>query len=62
MIEDARMPAKRTRAKRVTVRVRADRRRLEVLRLEIQRLASRLGVSVGEIRVRRVAKAAKRAR
>jgi hypothetical protein len=56
------MPAKRTRAKRVTVMVRADRRRLEVLRLEIQRLASRLGVSVGEIRVRRVAKAAKRAR
>jgi hypothetical protein len=62
VIEDARMPAKRTRAKRVTVMVRADRRRLEVLRLEIQRLASRLGVSVGEIRVRRVAKAAKRAR
>jgi hypothetical protein len=53
------MPNKRKGGKRVTVMVRADRRRLELLRIEIQRLARRLGVSVAAVRARRVAKGTK---
>ena len=38
---------------RLTVSVRADRKGLEALRLEIERLGRRLGVTVADVRVRR---------
>jgi 2-iminoacetate synthase ThiH len=41
-------------ARQITVRVRTSRKAAEALRLEIQRLAGRLGIPATAVRIRRV--------
>ena len=41
---------------RLTLSVKTDRKRLEALRLEIERLGRRLGLTVAEVRIRRRAR------
>jgi len=48
------MAARKTVARSITVRVRASRRSAEVLRLEIQRLATSRGIPAPAVGVRRV--------
>jgi len=48
------MPRKQATKVRLTRRVRLDRRGAEALKIEVRRLARRLGVSVTALQIRRV--------
>jgi hypothetical protein len=49
------MPGRRTAKIRLTRRVRLDRGRAEALQIEVRRLAKRLGLSIAELRIQRLA-------
>jgi hypothetical protein len=48
------MPGRRTAKIRLTRRVRLDRARAEALQIEVRRVAKRLGLSIAELRIRRL--------
>lgn len=47
------MPRRQAVAPPITVRLRTSRKSSEALRLEVRRIARRLGVSVASVRIRR---------